>query len=46
MIPATDSVGPMGVAVLANGWVDDLGGVTVEADPYGHAILTQIAASA
>jgi CubicO group peptidase (beta-lactamase class C family) len=46
MIPATDSVGPMGVAILANGWVDDLGGVSVEADPYGHAILTQIAASA
>ncbi len=46
MIPATDKAGPMGVAVLANGWVNDLGGVSVEADPYGHAILTQIAANA
>lgn len=47
MIPASESAGPMGIAILANGWVEERKkGVTVEADPYGRAILLQIAVAA
>jgi CubicO group peptidase (beta-lactamase class C family) len=45
MIPASEPPGPMGIAVLANGWFKQ-GNVSVAADGYGIAMLTTIARAA